>query len=136
MHAVTKLDIWLRIEEGQSPGDVLSGLPQYSRESFVQVSPGCWQGDFIVSCPVAPDLAAGDFVDDLAPYFPALLSLQEFHRATFRLQIAVGHPGPGEFCLPRQMVALVAALGADLRVTTSKNPAEPAPGRSSNLDRA
>lgn len=26
MHAVTKLDIWLRIEEGQPPGDVLSGF--------------------------------------------------------------------------------------------------------------
>jgi hypothetical protein len=104
-------------------------LPHYSRESFVQVSPGCWQGDFIVSCPVAPELAAGDFIDDLAPYFPALLNLQEFHEAAFRLQIAVGHPGPGEFCLPRQMVALVAALGADLRVTTSTTPTGPAPGR-------
>lgn len=127
MQAVTKLDIWLRIDEGQPTGDVLSGLPQHSRESFVQVSPGFWQGDFIVSCPVAPELAAGDFIDDLAPYFPALLNLQEFHEATFRLQIAVGHPGPEEFCLPSQMVALVAALGADLRVTTSTNPAGPAP---------
>ena len=76
---------------------------------------------------MAPDLAAGDFIDDLAPYYAALLNLQEFREAAFRLQIAGGHPGPEEFCLPRQMLALVAALGADLIVTTSTPPAGPAP---------
>ncbi|MDB6070051.1 MAG: hypothetical protein JWL81_1222 [Verrucomicrobiales bacterium] len=122
MHAVTKLDIRLRLESNQIIGVVLSGLPSYSRESFVQEADGHWHGDFIISCPVAPNLVDGDFVDDFAPHFPLLLELLNFHEASFQLQIAVGNPGPEEFRLPGNMVALVAALGADLVVTTSTNP--------------
>ena len=122
MHAVTKLDIWLRLEPDEQCDDVLSGLPLYARESFVQEEDGHWHGDFIISCPIAPELAAGDFLDDFAPYFPALLTLMQFHEARFQLQIAVGPPGPEEFRLPGNMIALLAALGADLRVTTSRNP--------------
>ncbi len=122
MHSVTKLDIRLRVEHDQKIEVVLSGLPSYSRESFVQEADGHWHGDFIISCPVGPELASGDFIDDFAPHFPALLSLLRHHDATFQLQIAVGHPGPEEFHLPSNMIALVAALGADLSVTTSTNP--------------
>jgi hypothetical protein len=121
-YAVTKLEIWLHISDEDRPHEVLAGLPHYSRESFAEQSPNYWYGDFVVSCPVAPELAEGDFVDDLGPYFPALLSLHQFHQATFRLQISVGEPGPDEFELSSQMVALIAALGADLRVSTSTNP--------------
>ena len=123
MHAVTKLDIWLRVTPEQSIDEALDGLPSYSRSSFVEGPPGDWHGDFIVSCPVAPSLAAGDFIDDLAPHFPSLLRLLQFYEARFLLQLAVGAPGPEEFEIPSHMVALVAVLGASIIVTSSQNPA-------------
>lgn len=92
----------------------LAGLPQYCIETFKDHGSGYWTGEFPVSCSVAPYLAEGDFVDDLAPYFPHLLRLQKFQEATFELEIAVGSPGPDTFRLPPNLVALLAALGASI----------------------
>ncbi|RYY52197.1 MAG: hypothetical protein EOO09_22055 [Chitinophagaceae bacterium] len=120
MHAVTKLDIRLRVQSGQTIDEALDGLPSYAKSSFTEGPPGDWRGDFIVSCPVAPKLAAGDFVDDLAPHFPLFLKLLQFYDAEFQLQIAVGPPGPDEFELPSHMLALAASLGAGLRVISNQ----------------
>lgn len=123
MHAVTKLLIYLEVSEGQSIQEALLGLPEYSQESFREHAPGKWHGDFMISCPVAPELADGDLVDDFAPYFPVLLHLKGTYDAEFELQIAVGEPGPEQFDIPAHLVALVAVLGASICVTTSCNAA-------------
>lgn len=121
MHAVTKLLIYLEVGEGQLIQDALKGLPDYSRESFQEHSPGKWHGDFVISCPVAPELADGDFADDFAPYFPVFLYFKQRYHAEFELQIAVGAPGPEQFEIPTHLVALIASLGASICVTTSWN---------------
>ena len=122
MPAITKLRILFTVDEDQSAADALQDLPGYVKESFVEHLPGEWHGDFEVTCPVAPKVADGDFVDDLAPYFPALLKLHKFYDASFELQISVGPPGPEDFELSSSMVAMIAALGANLIATTSTNP--------------
>ncbi|HEY1053016.1 MAG TPA: hypothetical protein VGE39_24770 [Prosthecobacter sp.] len=122
MPAVTKLIIQFVVGEDCTAHKALHGLPEYVIKSFVEHAPGKWHGSFVVSCSEAPHLAEGDFADDLAPCFPVLLRLQRFHEATFELQVAVGPPGPEEFEFSSSMVALVAALGANLVITTSSNP--------------
>jgi len=123
MHAVTKLLIYLEVSEGQSIQEALLGLPAYSQESFREHAPGKWHGDFMISCPVAPELADGDLVDDFAPYFPVLLNLKSFYGAEFELQVAVGAPASESFEIRPDIVALFAALGASIWATTSANPA-------------
>jgi hypothetical protein len=120
-HAVTKLFIYFAVEEGCNIADAIGKLPQFVQDSFSEHSPGMWSGDFIISCPIAPKLADGDFVDDFAPHFPGLLRLKQFYDAAFELQIAVGEPGPNCFEVKSHMVALLAALGADIVCTTSTN---------------
>lgn len=122
MPAITKLSIQFCVDESQTVQEAIEGLPGYVKEGFVEHAPGWWHGDFVVSCPEAPLSTEGDFIDDLAPHFPALLRLQKFHDASFQMQIAVGAPGPEDFQLTSNMVAMLAALGASLLVTTSNNP--------------
>jgi hypothetical protein len=125
MPAITKLSIQFNVDESQTMHEAIEGLPGYVKEGFVEHAPGWWHGDFVVSCPEAPYLAEGDLIDDLAPHFPALLRLQKFHDASFQMQIAVGAPGPEDFELPSNMVAMLAALGASFLITTSNNPIVP-----------
>lgn len=122
MPAFTQLLIRFHLGADQSIGEALEGLPHYSRESFVEDPPQCWRGDFVISCPVAPELAEGDFIEDFAPHFRALLTLKSLYDAEFELQIAVGPPGPLSFHLPSHMVALTAALGASLRICSNSPP--------------
>ena len=122
MTHVTKLDIVLTLEEGKAIEDVVSELPDYSASSFSQMTDGRWRGDFIISCSVAPELAEGDFIDDFAPYFRALLDLRSFNSAEYEFQIAVGSPAADSFDLDASSVALIAALGAPIKVR--KNGAE------------
>ncbi|MCP5543090.1 MAG: hypothetical protein H7A49_04200 [Akkermansiaceae bacterium] len=116
MAHVTKLEIILTLEDGEVIGDVVSELPNYSASSFSQMADGRWRGDFIISCPVAPELAEGDFIDDFAPYFRALLELRSFNSAEYEFQIAVGSPAADTFTLDAPSVALIAALGAPIKV--------------------
>ncbi|MCP5548748.1 MAG: hypothetical protein H7A50_15385 [Akkermansiaceae bacterium] len=109
MAHVTKLEIILTLEDGEVIGDGLS-------IEFSQMADGRWRGDFIISCPVAPELAEGDFIDDFAPYFRALLELRSFNSAEYEFQIAVGSPAADTFTLDAPSVALIAALGAPIKV--------------------
>jgi hypothetical protein len=106
------LRIYLAVSPDQNVADALKGLPKYCCESFQEHSKGFWNGEFPISCPVAPNLAEGDFVDDVAPHFPHLLRLKTFYDAKFELQIAVGPPAPESFRIDSHLVALLAALGA------------------------
>lgn len=126
MDHVTKLKILLTVEEGLTIEDAIGELPGYCRESFREHKKGYWNGEFIVSCPVAAKLAAGDFVDDLSPYFPQLLRMKATHDADFELQIAVGAPGPDEFWLESHSVAMLAALGAKITVVSQASKREDA----------
>lgn len=116
MVEITKIQICLTAREDQNLPAALHGLPDYCVSSFKEHSKGNWRGEFVISCPVAPNLAEGDFVDDFAPYFPNLLGLKTFYDAEFQLQIAVGAPASNFFELPSHMVALLAALGAKIRI--------------------
>ena len=116
MVEITKIQICLTAREDQNLPAALHGLPDYCVSSFKERSKGNWRGEFVISCPVAPNLAEGDFVDDFAPYFPNLLGLKTFYDAEFQLQIAVGAPASNFFELPSHMVALLAALGAKIRI--------------------
>lgn len=117
MARVTKLDIVLEIDSSnESIAEVVSGLPPYSASSFVQMPDGRWHGDFMVSCQVAPHLAEGDFIDDFAPYFRTLLELRTHHAAKYEFYIAVGQPAADSFDLDASSVALIAALGAPIKV--------------------
>jgi hypothetical protein len=77
---------------------------------------------FTISCAVAPELAEGDFIDDFAPYFRTLLELRKFNAAKYEFHIAVGSPAADTFDLDASSVALIAALGAPIKVKL--NPAE------------
>jgi hypothetical protein len=88
---ITQLLIRFHLGADQSIGEALEGLPHYSRESFAEDPPQCWRGDFVISCPVAPELAEGDFVDDFAPHFRALLTLKSLYDAQFELQSPSDH---------------------------------------------
>lgn len=102
--------------------EVVGTLPKYAIDSFSEHSPGQWHGEFVVSCPVAPELAEGDLLDELAPHFPTFLRLKEACAATFELHIVVGEPGPEFFELPAHMVALLAALGANVICSSNSLP--------------
>lgn len=122
MSFVTKLDIVLEIDPAIGTiQDAVAALPGYSAASFVQFADGRWHGDFIITCPVAPLLAEGDFVDNFAPYFKALLDLKTFYAAQYEFHIAVGPPSAETFDLDASSVALLAALGAPIMVR--RNPA-------------
>lgn len=128
MAYVTKLDIVLQIDpDTESIGDVVCSLPSYSAETFVQLPDGRWRGEFTISCAVAPEMAAGDFIDDFSPYFEDLLRLRDKHDACFELQIAVGHPAPESFLLKSHSVALLAALGASIRSVSNQVGEQSAP---------
>jgi len=113
---VTRLLIDLTLDSTERIEDVVSGLPEYCTQTFQEHSPCRWHGEFVVTCPVAPKLADGDFVDDFAPYFPRFLRLTERPQTKFRLEIAVGSPAPETFSLPSNMVSLIAVLGADIDI--------------------
>jgi hypothetical protein len=119
MPNASTLRIYFGVDPDQSIAGALEGLPKYCADSFHEHSKGCWSGEFPISCPVAPELAEGDFVDDLAPYFPQLLQLKKVYDAVFELQIAVGLPGPETFKLESHLVALLAALGATVEAKTT-----------------
>ena len=117
MTYVTKLDIILVVNAAtETIKDVVSVLPGYCASSFVQLPDGRWHGDFTISCSVGPELAEGDFIDDFAPYFKTLLELRTFHAAKYEFHIAVGAPAADTFDLDASSVALIAALGAPIKV--------------------
>jgi hypothetical protein len=123
MAFVTKLDIILEVDsETESISDVVSVLPSYCAASFVQLPDGRWHGDFTISCAVAPHLAEGDFIDDFAPYFRTLLELRTFHAAKYEFHVAVGFPAADTFDLDASSVAIIAALGASIKIR--QNPTE------------
>lgn len=135
MPFVTKLDIILEVDSAtESIVDVVSVLPSHSASSFVQLPDGRWHGDLTVSCAVAPELAEGDFIDDFAPYFRTLLELRTFHAAKYEFHIAVGSPAADSFGLDASSVALIAALGAPIKVNA--NTAEQSSGGKSAALRA
>ncbi len=120
--AVTKIQITLRLDEAESIEAVVEDLPDYSRESFRPdpETPHLWRGEFNISCPVAPELAEGDLVDDFSPYLRELLLLKNLHEADYELIVAVGPPGPTAFHLASHTVALLAALGAKITVVQNR----------------
>ena len=132
MAYITKLDIILKVDPDEDLiQDVVSVLPDYSASTFVQLSDGLWRGDFIISCPEAPELAEGDFIDDFAPYLKILLDLRTFHEAQYEFHIAVGSPAAASFDLDASSVALIAALGAPIRV--NQNSPEKMQNKTENL---
>jgi hypothetical protein len=72
------------------------------------------------ACPVTPPQVS--FNDDFAPYFRTLLELRTFNAAKYEFHIAVGSPAANTFDLDASSVALIAALGAPIKV--KRNPAE------------
>lgn len=100
--------------------EVIADLPDYCASTFKHTGGNYWLGEFQISCPVAPIVADGDFVDDFAPYFPALLRLKTFYSAKYELIIAVGTPANEFFELESHSVALLAALGASVLVQTAE----------------
>jgi len=121
MPNATTLRIYFGVRPDQSIAEALEGLPRYCSESFKEHSEGSWNGEFQVSCPEAPELAAGDLVDDLAPYFPQLLRLKTFYDAVFEMQIAVGPPAPDIFVLESNIVALLASLGTEIQINSNNH---------------
>ena len=119
MEHVSKLTISILIDDDKEIGDALKDLPDYCASTFTESGSGWWYGDFQISCPSAPKLADGDFVDDLCPYFPALLALKRFYSAEFELHIAVGSPAEEFWTLDPQSVALLAVLGASIDIQTA-----------------
>ena len=122
MPHVTKLLITLHLDADDSITEVAGGLPDYCSSTFHEAGSGIWRGEFIVSCPVAPELADGDFVDDFSPYFPALVRLKGLYDAEFVLEVAVGEPAANSFELRSFSVALLAALGASITVYDNSTP--------------
>lgn len=120
MKHITKLAIYLTLQEGDKIEDVVSGLPDHCAATFKHTRGTCWFGEFRISCPIAPKLADGDFADDFAPHFPALLHLKTSHSAEYELFIAVGDPAAEFFELESHSVALLAALGASIIVETAQ----------------
>ena len=119
MPHLTKLRIYLTIDREQNIQDAIGGLPGYCSESFREHARGHWSGELVVSCPVAPEVAEGDLIDDLAQHLRVLLNLKTFYRAIFELQIAVGEPGPESFKLESHLVALLASLGATIEAVAN-----------------
>ena len=99
-----------------SINEIVVGLPEYCSSTFHEIGGGIWKGKFEVSCPIAPELADGDFLDDFSPYFPALIRLKGLYKADYVLEIAVGSPAASSFELRSYSVALLAALGASVVV--------------------
>jgi hypothetical protein len=120
MKNITRLLIYISLDSKRRIEDALVGLPKYCTETFEEHNPGMWNGEFIISCPIAPHVADGDFEEDFAPYFPQLLNLKTFYDGIFRLEIAVGSPDPEVFFLPPHMIALIAILGAEVWISTKK----------------
>jgi hypothetical protein len=116
MPHVTRLLITLHLDAEDRIAEVVAGLPDCCSSTFQNVGSGIWQGEFIVSCPVAPALADGDFVDDFSPYFPTLVRLKGLYDAEFALEVAVGEPSASSFELRSFSVALLAALGASVTI--------------------
>jgi hypothetical protein len=116
MEHVTTLLIALEIPDDEVIEDVVGNLPEYCVSSFTEAGTGLWKGQFEVSCPQAPKLAEGDFVNDLCPHFPTLLELKSMYSAKFEFRIAVGKPAEEFWNLAEHSVALLAALGASIRV--------------------
>ena len=114
MNHETKLTILLEIDEGDRIGDIVSELPDYCASTFANTRGNYWFGEFQISCPVAPKVADGDFVDDFAPY------LKTFNSAEYQLIIAVGEPANEFFEMESHSVALLSALGASILVQTAK----------------
>lgn len=110
--------IVLALDSGELISEVVSGLPWYCKETFAPISgeENRWRGEFIISCPVAPEVADGDLVDDFSPYFPVLLELKNLYSAEFKLEVAVGAPGPDPFRFKSHTVALLAALGSTINI--------------------
>ncbi len=119
MEHVTKLTISIEISDDKEIESVLKDLPAYCISTFSHSKGERWKSEFQVSCPSAPELAEGDFVDDLCPYFPVLLALKTHYSAQFELQIAVGDPAPEFWELEHSSIALLAALGASVLIQTS-----------------
>ena len=119
MKHVTKLTICLELCDDDTITEVLEDLPEYCLSTFQDIGDNCWFGEFPVSCSIAPKLAEGDFVDDLCPYFPALLRLKRLYSARFELHIAVGEPAEEFWNLEDYSVSLLAALGASIRIHTA-----------------
>jgi hypothetical protein len=125
MAHVTKMLIVLTLDSEDAISEAVNGLPGYCTETFAPI-PGeatRWRGEFTISCPVAPELADGDLVDDFAPYFPVLLEMKRLYAAEFELEVAVGAPAPNPFRFESHTIALMAALGASFSIYV--NEAEP-----------
>lgn len=120
--AVTRMQITLQLDENEDIATVVEDLPDYCRSSFVPdaESPNQWRGDFVITCPVAPDLAEGDLIDDFSPHLRELLWLKVLNNAEYELFVAVGPPGPVIFHLAPHTVALLAALGAKITVIQNR----------------
>ena len=92
MPHITRLVITLRLDAEDNIAEVVAELPAYCSSTFRAMSGGFWRGEFAVSCPIAPKLADGDFVDDFSPHFPALIRLKGLYHADYMLEIAVATP--------------------------------------------
>jgi hypothetical protein len=122
MSRLTKLLITLRLGPEDEIGQAVGDLPEYCASTFAPAGNGLWNGEFIVTCPVAPALAEGDFEDDLSPHLRTLLELKRFYEAIYVLEIAVGAPAADTFELQSYSVALLAALGASITIYDQNAP--------------
>ena len=113
---MTKLTMHIH-DYQQSLQDTLKALPEYMVDSFESYDEKKWYGEFIITSPEAPELADGDLVDDLAPFFPQLLEIKKSCDVDFELHIAVGNPASDFFMIEPNIVSLLAALSAKIVIT-------------------
>ena len=104
-------------------------LAVVDEKRFKEVSPGVWQIDIFFSYPDSENVAEGDFEDDIAPEFRALMRAKSFNSAEYEFHIVVGGLHADPFHIRPHVVAMIAALGGSVyahrsNVTAVKEDAE------------
>ena len=89
-------------------------LARVDKNEFQEVSPGLWQIDIFFSYPESENVAEGDFEDDIAPEFRALMRAKSFHSAEYEFHIVVGGLHADPIKIRPHAVAMIAALGGSV----------------------
>ena len=89
-------------------------LAVVDESKFQEVSPGIWQIDIFFSYPDSENVAEGDFEDDIAPEFRALMQAKSFRSTEYEFHIVVGGLHADPFQIRPHVVAMIAVLGGSV----------------------
>ncbi len=89
-------------------------LARVDKYEFHEVSPDIWQIDIFFSYSGSENVAEGDFEDDIAPEFRALMRGKSYHSAEYEFHIVVGGLHADPFEIRPHVVAMIAALGGSV----------------------